>query len=133
MKAAALAIAGSLAWGAAALAHHSFTAQYDPAKPVDLKGVVTQVEWTNPHARFYVDVKDAQGQVRNWNFELASPNVLVRNGWSRTTLKVGDSVSVKGFLARLTPPDGPQMAIASSIVGPDGKAVFASAPPDLAR
>jgi hypothetical protein len=133
MKAAALAVAASLAWGTTALAHHSFLAQYDSARPIELKGVVTMVEWTNPHARFYVDVKDEQGQVRNWNFELASPNVLVRNGWSRTTLKAGDSVSVKGFVARVSPPDGPQMAIASTIIGPDGKQVFASAPQDLAR
>jgi hypothetical protein len=133
MRVAALAVAGSLVCGAATLAHHSFLAQYDSGKPVDLNGVVTLVEWTNPHARFYVEAKDAQGQVTKWNFELASPNVLVRNGWSRTTLKAGDPVSVKGFLARLSPPDGPQMAIASTIIGPDGKQVFASAPQDLAR
>ena len=63
---------------AAALAHHSFAAEYDAKKPVTLKGTVTKVEWTNPHARFYIDVKDESGTVTNWNLELASPNVLIR-------------------------------------------------------
>jgi hypothetical protein len=77
------AVAALLATGTA-MAHHSFAAEYDANKPVTLKGTVTKVEWTNPHARFYVDVKDASGQVTNWNLELASPNVLVRNGWTRS-------------------------------------------------
>jgi hypothetical protein len=76
---------------AAALAHHSFAAEYDAKKPVTLKGTVTKVEWTNPHARFYVDVKDESGNVTNWNLELASPNVLTRNGWTRHSLNVGRS------------------------------------------
>src|ERR1700736_3942685 len=65
------------------LAHHSFEAEYDADKPVTLKGTVTKVEWTNPHARFYIDVKDASGNVINWNLELASPNGLMRQGWAR--------------------------------------------------
>ena len=76
------------------VAHHSFAAEYDEKKPVTLKGVVTKVEWANPHARFYVDVKDDKGNVTNWNLELASPNVLVRNGWTRKSLQVGDAVEV---------------------------------------
>src|SRR3954469_9556109 len=82
------------------LAHHSFAAEYDANKPVTLKGTVTKVEWTNPHARFYVDVKDANGKVTNWNLELASPNVLKRAGWTRTALKEGDSVTVEGSAAK---------------------------------
>ena len=117
----------------AALAHHSFAAQYDARKPVEMKGVVTQVDWTNPHARFYIDVKDERGQVKKWNFELASPNVLVRNGWKRNTLKIGEPVAVTGYLARLSPADGPQMAIAASVTASDGRELFASAPQDLAR
>ena len=82
------------------LAHHSFAAEYDASKPVNLKGVVTKVEWTNPHARFYVDVKDENGKVTNWNFELASPNVLTRNGWTRHSLKEGDMIEVQGAMAK---------------------------------
>jgi hypothetical protein len=127
-------VAAALLAGAPALvAHHSFAAQYDATKPVEMKGVVTQVDWTNPHARFYIDVKDEKGQVQSWNFELASPNVLVRNGWKRNTLKIGDPVSVTGYLGRMSPPQGPVMAIASSVTGSDGKPLFASTQQDLGR
>ena len=111
---------------AAALAHHSFAAEYDAKKPVTLKGKVTKVEWTNPHARFYVDVKDESGAVANWNFELASPNVLTRNGWTRHSLNVGDQVTVEGAQAK----DGSQMANARSVVLADGKKVFSGAAGD---
>jgi predicted extracellular nuclease len=118
---------------AAALAHHSFAAEYDVKKPVTLKGTVTNVEWTNPHARFYLDVKDDSGKDSNWNFELASPNVLVRQGWSRHSLKVGDSVTVEGSQAK----DGSQMANARTVTLADGKKVFAfsasDAPPPPAQ
>ena len=103
------------------LAHHSFAAEYDANKPIEIKGVVTKVEWTNPHARFYVDAKDTSGKIVNWNFELASPNVLVRNGWTRKALKVGDTISVQGSQAK----DGSSMANARSVVLSDGKKVFA--------
>ena len=111
------------------LAHHSFAAQYDAAKPVELKGTITKVEWTNPHARFYIDVKDAKGEVANWNFELASPNVLVRNGWKRTTLQIGAPISVAGYLGR----SGVRMAIATGVTASDGRALFASAGPGSAQ
>ncbi len=68
-------------------AHHSLAAQYDPNKTITLMGRVRKFEWTNPHARFYLDVKDPKGQVVTWNFELASPNTLQRAGWSRTSLR----------------------------------------------
>ena len=103
------------------LAHHSFAAEYDSNKPVTLKGVVTKLEWTNPHARFYVDVKDEKGVVTNWNLELASPNVLVRNGWSRKSLKPGDEITVQGSLAK----DGSKMANARAVTLSDGRKVFA--------
>lgn len=111
------------------LAHHSFATMYDASKPVEMKGIVTKVEWTNPHARFYIDVKDETGQVSNWNFEMASPNVLFRNGWKRDTLKIGDQVTVGGYLAR----QGNGMAIAGAVTDAAGRPLFASAQADLAR
>src|SRR4029079_19117707 len=77
-------------------AHHSFQAEYDATKPVTLSGVLTRVEWTNPHARFYVDVHAQNGNDANWNLERASPNALRRLGWTRETLKVGQTVTVQG-------------------------------------
>ena len=103
-----------------ALAHHSFDAEYDRAKTVMMKGSVTKIEWTNPHARFYVDVKDQKGKVANWNMELGSPNGLKRAGWSRNSLKIGDVVTVTASLAR----DGSRNANAREIVLADGKKVF---------
>ncbi len=121
-------------WNASGLAHHSFAAQYDSSKPVELKGVVTQIDWTNPHARFYIDVKDEKGTVTNWNFELASPNVLVRNGWKRTTLKIGDQITVAGYLGRLQPASAStRMAIAGGVTASDGRKLFASSAADLGR
>lgn len=116
-------IVGSLmlAFAAPAAAHHTFIAQYDPDQPVSLTGVVTKVEWTNPHARFYLDVKDEGGEVTHWNLELASPNVLRRYGWTSKSLQTGDRVTVDGTLAR----DGSKMANALSITLPDGRKVFA--------
>jgi len=103
------------------LAHHSFAAEYDANRPVTLKGTVSKIEWMNPHARFYVDVRDEKGVVTNWNFELASPNVLTRNGWTRKSLNVGDEVVVEGSLAK----DGSKMANARAVKLADGRRVFA--------
>jgi hypothetical protein len=108
------------------LAHHSFAAEYDAKQPVTLKGTVTKFEWTNPHARFYVDVKDETGKVVNWNLELASPNVLGRQGWTRHSLAVGDQVVVTGSRAK----DGSQMANAAKVTLPDGKVVGARSADD---
>ena len=123
--------AAVLAAGVPVLAHHSFAAQYDQGRPIEVKGTVTRVEWTNPHARFYIDSKNDRGEVTNWNFEIASPNVLVRNGWKRTTLKIGDEITVAGYLARLGPASGPRMAIAGAVTGADGRKLFASSATDL--
>ena len=108
------------------LAHHSFSGEYDSTKPVTLTGKVTKVEWTNPHARFYIDVKGDDGKTTNWNLELASPNVLKRQGWASSSLKEGDVVTVEGSLAR----SGAKMANARLVTLADGSRVFARAAAD---
>jgi len=112
---------GLVVASAPAIAHHSFAAEYDASKPITLKGAVTKIEWTNPHARFYMDVKDDKGTVTNWNLELASPNVLTRQGWTRKSLEVGDQITVEGSLAK----DGSKMANARVVTLANGKRVFA--------
>jgi len=102
-------------------AHHSFAAEYDRNKPITLTGTVTKVEWMNPHARFYVDVKDDAGKVTNWEFELGSPNGLMRMGWTRNSLKPGDVVSIEGSQAK----DGANLVNARSVKLADGRKVFA--------
>jgi hypothetical protein len=85
------------------LAHHSYAAEFDRNKRITITGVVTKVEWANPHARFYFDAKNDKGEMVNWNFELASPNGLMRLGWTRNSLKVGDVITVDGTLAKNSP------------------------------
>ena len=103
-----------------ALPHHSFAAEYDASKPITLTGTVTKVEWMNPHARFYLDVKDEHGQVANWEFELGSPNGLMREGWTRNSLKQGDVVTVTGSLAK----DGAKLVNARKVTLADGTQVL---------
>ena len=112
----------ALTWAAVpVLAHHSFAAQYDRAKPVTLTGPVTKVEWINPHSRFYVDVKDSAGKLVHWEVELGSRAGLTRRGWSRNSLKIGDQVTVNGFLAK----DGSSLANASTVTLSDGRRILA--------
>jgi hypothetical protein len=108
------------------LAHHSFAAEYDTHKPIKITGVVTKMEWMNPHARFYVDVKDADGKVTNWNFELGAIPVLLRQGWRKGSLKEGDMVTVEGVAAK----DGSNLGSAQRVTLPDGRRVFGGSAAD---
>ena len=101
-------------------AHHSFGADFDASKPVTLHGTVTKLDWMNPHVRFYMDVRDESGSVTNWEFELGSPNTLLRSGWTRNSLKPGDEVTVKGCRAK----DNANQANATSILSRDGKVLL---------
>ena len=104
-------------------AHHSFAAEFDRQRPTKMTGTVTKVLWQNPHTFFYIDVKDEKtGKVANWGIEMGSPNILMRNGWRRDTMKVGDVVVVDGHLAK----DNSNTANASSVVlASSGKRLFA--------
>jgi len=106
-----------------AFAHHSFAAEFDVGKPVRLVGTVTKIEWTNPHAWFYIDVTDESGRTANWGWELGSPNGLIRSGWTRNSLKVGDLVTVEGSRSR----DGGNTANARTVVlNSSGQRLFAA-------
>jgi hypothetical protein len=110
-----------------ALAHHAFSAEYDRNRPIEVTGTVTRVDWMNPHAHFFLEVKGAGGSVAVWDMELASPNVLVRNGWKRDSLKKGDVVTVTGSGAK----DGSNTGNAANILFPDGRRLgFLSAEDD---
>jgi Family of unknown function (DUF6152) len=116
-----LAAVGLLLAGVPILAHHSFAAQFDRNKPVTLTGPVTKIEWINPHARFFMDAKDSGGRLANWEIELTSTAGLLRRGWTRTSLKIGETVTVNGSLAK----DGSNLANATTVTLSDGKRVFA--------
>jgi Family of unknown function (DUF6152) len=111
--------------------HHSFAAEYDRNKQFDVKGTVTKVEWMNPHAYFYLDVKDeSSGKVVNWAFELGNLSTLMRQGWRKDSLKPGDVVTVQAYRAK----DGSNLGNGRSVVLADGRKVFgASSAGDVDR
>ncbi len=123
-----LALLGALLAGAAApaIAHHSFAAEYDNTQPVKVTGVLTKVEWTNPHIWFYLDVKDERGNVANWGFSGAPPGVLQRRGIMKDRLKLGEIIVVEGFRAR----DGSNNASGGTVTFADGRRVFTASNED---
>ena len=108
------------------LAHHSFAAEFDTKKPVTLKGVVTKIEWMNPHAWFYIDVTDDQGKVEHWQCETGAPIELLRRGWRKNNLKIGDQVTVEAFRAK----DATNTVSARLVTLPDGRKVFSGSATD---
>jgi hypothetical protein len=117
-----LVVSGGLLLCAASIAaHHSFDAEFDRNKPVTVTGVVTRMDWFNPHAHVFVDVKDESGKIVNWDFELAGPNGLMRRGWRRDSLKPGETVTVAGYMAK----NAPHVGNASAITTQDGRKMFA--------
>ena len=122
MLARAVIIAGlALAFAAALLAHHSFASEFDTSKPITVTGAVTKFEWTNPHTWIYVHGKDESGKEGDWSFEGTAPSLLLRRGFSKTTIKIGDVIKIEGFRAK----DGTDIASSTYVTLPDGRKIRA--------
>ena len=117
------ALAALLLAAPSVIAHHSFAAEFDAARALTLKGIVTKIEWANPHTYFYMDVTGTDGKVVNWGMEMGSPNGLMRQGWTRNTLHIGDEVTVEGSQAK----DGANVGNARVVtLAATGKRLFAA-------
>lgn len=112
-----------------ALAHHSFSAEFDEKATTTLRGAVTKVEWFNPHIWVYLDVKDAEGKPQHWQCEGGAPNSLVRNGWTKNSLKQGEEITIDGYLAK----DGSKTCNARKVTMADGNSVFAGSSAPTAK
>jgi hypothetical protein len=118
---AAMAMVAATVAPQSAAAHHSFAAEFDANSPIDLEGTVTKVSWANPHTFFYIDVTNDKGEIENWALEMGSPNGLMRRGWTRDSMKIGEVVSVTGSRAK----DGSFKGIARSVTLSTGRRLFA--------
>jgi hypothetical protein len=116
----AVALVALVPAAAPVVAHHAFAAEFDINKPITVTGAVTKLKWTNPHAFIFVGVKDDKGDTTEWGFELGTPNALLRLGWTRDAVKVGDTLTIEGYSAK----DGSHYANARAIRLPDGRKLF---------
>ena len=117
-----VAVAGILLSAAVPVfAHHAFSAEFDQSKPVKVSGEITKLEWVNPHAWIFVEVKGTDGKVTPWRFEMGAPNALLRAGWSKSDIKAGTAVTISGFMAR----SGGSVGNAFQVRLPDGRDLFA--------
>src|SRR5688500_1727304 len=123
------ALLGTVLLSTRAAAHHSFAAEFNAHAPIELTGTVTKVEWANPHTFFYIDVSESTGKIDNWALELGSPNGLMRRGWTRNSMKIGDTVTVTGWRAK----DGSLKGNARSVTMASGQKLFAGSSNDAAN
>jgi hypothetical protein len=107
-------------------AHHSFAAEYDASKAVRITGVISKVEWTNPHSYLYIDVKDDHGTLLTWTCEGGAPNALSRRGFRKNDIKIGDTVTIDGYGAK----DGSHLMDARRITLTDGRSFYSGSPGD---